>query len=1142
MTGLTIRRFTSLKYKLFVTSVAVFALVAQPLYSAISASVANALSSIHTTSLQGWDLTETRTTGHNQLVAGGLHVWTESNGTTDKAAGYYATAGLNLSDVDSASIDFASFEGGRPGLQLKIDRDGNGSWDGNLVYEPWAGYGADSWWTNKSGFGVSNKGFSDYMSVGTLAEYQSANPAAKVQAIGYSLGSGVKGDAIISKMTFGETSYTFNLAPLNVPTNLKPATGSATNNPAFPMTWNAVAGATKYEYRASYSQANPATLGDVIYSDSSESGVNYTLGATTITRTNSGTPAADYYWQVRAGNASQWSDWSAVSRVVVEYTAPTVSAKADVKQLTSVTSSDPTILLPGKPTVFQADLADTQSGAYGAYIELFKANWDGSYGTWVKDNTSGVGNSRYGAQPKLTYDTLSLNGKYGLKIVAQDNAGNSVTSYRFFTVDNTIPTVTVKSDSTSTIEGTLGSNPYSRISFKLYDAGKNLKEISLNGHSYNRGGEWNDFNWVNITKAHLIEGENTVVVRDTAGNESKRTFTYDSIAPNPPVHQSPAKNNVQKSNDFLFDWSDVAGAVRYELQNSQNSDTNSDGSFTNVQWTGDYQHVQPTVSEARSVGANGTWYWQVRAVDAAGNKSAWTEPWKVTIDQDKPSAPVLKLNNQASSYLYTNDYNMLASWTIPSADTAKYNYKYWNNIATSAHNSEATAWNNNGLTSTNYAGVFNQGEGEHYVQVRAIDEAGNESDWSNKVTVVYDTTVPTVSLTNLTNGQILTGESQVRMSAADENLVAYSYRIRKVNADNTNAAAAPVVDNVVSSASNINNQQVFTWDTASLGDGKYYVYVSARDKAGNRTEQRTYVTVDNTAPVPTIISALYVPGITPAPNTIDVQVTTDEVAESVTVRHNDVSYPAVFAESTSVWSVSIPVAGLTGLQTLYAIATDQSGNTQNPGVLGTVTIPTSNNGSNGSENNGGGTSGGGGTESGGAQQLGNNLQVGSTISNSTPISTLLPVTSLFSATAPVLAPSTTPTVAVATDAADDTVASVQGLSTVNSNESDDAEGEVKAAEDTKASWSLGNLVLTAISTIAGLMALLGVFRKRETDEVTHTALRAVVIMIAAGAVIAYLLTNDFAAPMAWFSMWSIAYAVAAIAQISIIANLKGSAE
>jgi hypothetical protein len=163
------------------------------------------LTSVVTTSLSTWDLSETRTQGHNELVAGGLHVWTESNTSVDKAAAYYATD-FALQQAGAPSIEFASFTGGRPSLQLGVDKDNDGDWDGYLVYEPWA-YGDGNYWSSKD-FGISAG--MGYTSFGTLNDYLAANPDAQVISIGYSLGSGLLGDAVITKITAGCVEYTFS--------------------------------------------------------------------------------------------------------------------------------------------------------------------------------------------------------------------------------------------------------------------------------------------------------------------------------------------------------------------------------------------------------------------------------------------------------------------------------------------------------------------------------------------------------------------------------------------------------------------------------------------------------------------------------------------------------------------------------------------------------------------------------------------------------------------------------------------------------------------------------------------------------------------------------------------------------------------
>jgi hypothetical protein len=157
-------------------------------------------------------LSDTRATGHYEVVGTGLRLWTEGSNGTDKVAEYVATS-TRLADVGEPSLEWAATSGGAPGAQLVVDFDNDGSTDGILIGEPGV-YGND-WWLNnaakqfvKDG-APSHTGGSGSLNHGTLDQWRAAFPDATVKAFGFSLGSGVKGDGVLNAINFAGTRYTF---------------------------------------------------------------------------------------------------------------------------------------------------------------------------------------------------------------------------------------------------------------------------------------------------------------------------------------------------------------------------------------------------------------------------------------------------------------------------------------------------------------------------------------------------------------------------------------------------------------------------------------------------------------------------------------------------------------------------------------------------------------------------------------------------------------------------------------------------------------------------------------------------------------------------------------------------------------------
>ncbi|TYL50721.1 hypothetical protein [Agromyces mariniharenae] len=159
---------------------------------------------------------DTRSTGHYEATPSGLHIWTEGSTSTDKVAGYLPSD-LALSAVADADValGYASYSGQLPGAQLVVDISGDGVGDGILVGEP-NFYGAN-WWLNNgatdefkaldpSGTNDSGNGSAYF---GTLDEWSAAAPSAKVVAVGFSLGSGAKGDGLVTGFTAAGKTFSF---------------------------------------------------------------------------------------------------------------------------------------------------------------------------------------------------------------------------------------------------------------------------------------------------------------------------------------------------------------------------------------------------------------------------------------------------------------------------------------------------------------------------------------------------------------------------------------------------------------------------------------------------------------------------------------------------------------------------------------------------------------------------------------------------------------------------------------------------------------------------------------------------------------------------------------------------------------------
>lgn len=390
------------------------------------------------------------------------------------------------------------------------------------------------------------------------------------------------------------------------------------------------------------------------------------------------------------------------------------------------------------------------------------------------------------------------------------------------------------------------------------DVDKTGAVLTVNGTSHHNG-EPADIYVDNASIGHVIDTNNQYSVMNSVLHANDSVY---NLKPAVPTLTYPTNNSFINTNDFWFDWSDVTGAASYEFQTSQSPSTDGNGALNSGVWTGDYQHNQPTASTLHSVGATGTWYWQVRTVDTKGAKSDWSPVGKMTIDMTKPAVPNdlswLDSNNHTAQNGLTNIQKGTLSWKDSTpTDVDHYVYKFWTNIS-NYFDGESNAWNTSDsqyITKSSAGGSiwtdFANKQGTYYFCVEAVDAAGNTSDCSPTLAITYDNTAPT-GLANLSpsDGAYATTAGLPTIdwtNASDTSTpISYYYESSHSSAVNTDGS---FVSHVYQSGA-LSSSMIAS---AGTPEGVYYWHVRAVDATGNTTAWTSpwKITVDNTAPTST---------------------------------------------------------------------------------------------------------------------------------------------------------------------------------------------------------------------------------------------------------------------------------------------------
>ena len=231
-----------------------------------------------------------------------------------------------------------------------------------------------------------------------------------------------------------------------------------------------------------------------------------------------------------------------------------------------------------------------------------------------------------------------------------------------------------------------------------------------------------------------------------------------------PALLSPADGAAVAGVSITNTWGEVGGAVKYEYQSFNSSNTNTAPRFDATYTT--------TSKTATNVAEGTVFYWRVRAIDVNNAPGTWSSLWKVIVDSSVPDAPSgLSWKTSDGQVIAdggtTNVYAGMALWQDATPSKVHhYIYKYWNDIAGNQYKLGSEYITT--TTSTSLGGVFNQLDGVHHFCVAAVSVAGNASACT-PFTITYDATAPTASFAySNNNGAALTnGDVTVTMTTSE---------------------------------------------------------------------------------------------------------------------------------------------------------------------------------------------------------------------------------------------------------------------------------------------------------------------------------------------------------------------------------------
>ena len=623
---------------------------------------------------------------------------------------------------------------------------------------------------------------------------------------------------------------------------------------------------------------------------------------------NTGTVLADgsYTLTARASDlAANLSPLSTGFSISIDSGAPAAPVVLSISDDTATAgdgvTSDNTLVVTGSAE------ANSSVEVFLDAISIGSTTADGT-GNWSYDHTG----------------TTLAEGSYSVTAQATDTAGNlsPISSGLGIRVDRSAPiapSVTAINDDTATAADGI-TNDNTLVIVGTSEADNNV-QVFLDGVGIGTVTADGSGNWsYDYTATTLADGGYTVTAQaaDLAGNVSPLSanfvITIDSGIPSAPIisgitdDTASAADGITSDNTLVINGTaEVSSAIEIFMDAASIGTTTTDGGGS---WSFDYT--------ATAI-ADGSYTLTARATDAAGNVSASSVGFGITVDRVAPSAPVvtgITDDTAAASDGVTSDSTLIIFGTSEANATVEVFESSVSLGSTTADGSGNWSYDHRGTTLT---------DGSYTFTAQAADVAGNLSTLSSSFGVTVDTTFPAaptvtaISDDTATAGDGITSDNTLFISGTAE----------------ANASVQVFIDGSsigTTSADGVGNWS-YNHTATPIVDGSYTLTAQATDSAGNNSAVSSgfSITIDSNVPSAPAITAISDDTATGADgitndNTLVIS-GTSEADASVEVFVDAASIGSTTADGSGNWSFDHTATTLAdGSYALTAQATDSSGN------------------------------------------------------------------------------------------------------------------------------------------------------------------------------------------------------------------------